>query len=128
MQKGDSFSLRFEVSEKIYSGFIDLFRDGNPLHTNEAFARSKGFKGKVMHGNILGGYLSYFIGEGLPDKNVIIHSQEINYLRPVYLGTVLDLKAEIVEVFDSVKAIEFKFWFENDGIKVAKGKIQIGLI
>lgn len=128
MKKGDTFNRSFAVTEKIYSGFIELFADKNPLHTNEAFAIEKGFEGRVMHGNILGGFLSFFIGECLPSKNVIIHSQEIKYLHPVYLGDTLEFNAVISEVFESVNAVEFKFSFEKSGKRIAKGKIQIGLL
>ena len=128
MKKGNIFSHSFTVTDKIYSGFINLFSDKNPLHTDELFAKEKGFGNKVMHGNILGGFISFFIGECLPIKNVIIHSQEIKYLNPVYLGDVINFKAEISDVFESVAAIEFKFIFEKDNIRIAKGKIQIGII
>ena len=83
MLKGDSFSKEFIIDNEIYIGFINLFKDRNPLHTDIAFAKEKGFNATVMHGNILGGFLSYFIGECLPEKNVIIHSQEIKYYNPV---------------------------------------------
>lgn len=76
---GDTFTERFIVSRHTYEGFIDLFKDRNPLHTSEPFAIAKGFKGMVMHGNILNGYLSYFIGECLPEKNVVIQFQEIHF-------------------------------------------------
>ncbi len=125
---GESFEESFIVSEEIYNGFIQIFKDTNPLHTNENFAIDKGFKGKVMHGNILNGFLSYFIGECLPTKNLIIHSQEIQYKNAVYLNDILLFKAEIIGVYESVKAVEFKFDFKNKFSKtVAKGKIQIGL-
>jgi 3-hydroxybutyryl-CoA dehydratase len=128
MTKGDRFSHTFTVSEEIYNGFIALFHDRNILHTDDDYARSKGFQGKVMQGNILNGFLSYFIGELLPVKNVIIHSQEIKYSKPVYLNDKLDFQAEIAEVFESVNAVEFRYRFEKAGQMVAKGKIQIGLI
>jgi 3-hydroxybutyryl-CoA dehydratase len=125
----DSFSENFTVSNEIYQGFITLFKDKNPLHTNTQFATEKGFQSEVMHGNILNGFLSYFIGEGLPTKNVIIHSQEIQYKNPVYLNDILDFKATVIGVYDSVNAVEFKFDFRNKDAKVvAKGKIQIGLL
>lgn len=127
--KGAIFEANFTVSETVYNGFISIFNDQNPLHTNEQFARDKGFESKVMHGNILGGFLSYFIGESLPTKNVIIHSQEIKYTKPVYLNDELLLIATVNEVYESVNAIEFKYNFlkkENMAV-VAKGKIQIGL-
>ncbi|WP_284653022.1 MaoC/PaaZ C-terminal domain-containing protein [Flavobacterium terrisoli] len=125
----DTFTEKFTVSNEIYHGFITLFKDQNPLHTDALFATEKGFKAEVMHGNILNGFLSYFIGEGLPTKNVIIHSQEIQYKNPVYLNETLDFKATVIGFYESVNAVEFKFDFKNPETKVvAKGKIQIGLL
>lgn len=126
---GDIFNENFTVSDEIYTGFVGLFKDKNPLHTNEEFAVKKGFKGRVMHGNILNGFLSYFIGETMPTKDVIIHSQEIQFKNAVYLNDTLQFKAEIIGFYESVNAVEFKFDFRNSEKKVvAKGKIQIGII
>jgi 3-hydroxybutyryl-CoA dehydratase len=126
---GDKYQETFSVSEEVYQGFVRLFNDRNPLHTDEAFAQGRGFNGKVMHGNILGGFLSYFIGQSLPDKNVIIHSQEIRYKQAVYLNDVLQLQAVVSDIYESVNAVEFKFEFRNAATQVvAKGKMQIGIL
>jgi len=69
MQQGDIYTHAFTVTPGVYDGFIQTFGDRNPLHTDGAFAVSKGFKGPVMHGNILNGFLSFFVGECLPLKN-----------------------------------------------------------
>ncbi|MDN3675785.1 MaoC/PaaZ C-terminal domain-containing protein [Flavobacterium paronense] len=125
----DTFVANFIVSEEIYNGFVVLFKDKNPLHTNRQFATENGFKSEVMHGNILNGFLSYFIGECLPIKNVIIHSQEIQFKNAVYLNDKLEFNAKVTGIYESVKAVEFKYDFKNaDGKIVAKGKIQIGLL
>ena len=129
LKVGTQFQHSFTVDETVYFGFISLFQDNNPLHTNEQFAQAKGFKSKVMHGNILNGFISYFVGECLPDKNVIIHSQEIKYLKPVYLNDKLEMKVVVDAYFESVQTIEFKFYFENqDRFKIARGKISIGIL
>ena len=126
---GDKFSENFHINDKIYQGFINIFNDNNPLHTNHQFANDKGFKGIVMHGNILNGFISYFIGEKLPTKDVIIHSQEIKYKNAVYLNDELLFNAEVIGIYDSVKAVEFKYHFKNHEAKVvSKGKFQIGLL
>ena len=126
---GDIYNQTFTVTNERYSGFIEIFEDKNPLHTNNEFAIGFGFKGKVMHGNILNGFLSYFIGECLPTKDVIIHSQEIQFKNPVYLNDELQFKATILDVYESVNKVEFKFEFRNVEAKVvAKGKIQIGIL
>ncbi|WP_059369946.1 MaoC/PaaZ C-terminal domain-containing protein [Treponema endosymbiont of Eucomonympha sp.] len=119
-----TFEKQFTVSNDVYDGFIRLFQDRNPLHTNQAFAVGKGFRSVVMHGNILNGFLSYFIGEALPVKNVMIYSQEINYKRLVYLNDRLTLKAIVDEVHESVNVVMFKFSFVNQSDEiVAKGTI-----
>lgn len=129
INKGAIFHSSYLVSSKIYNGFTEIFEDNNPLHTDKDFAKSKGFKNCVMYGNILNGFLSHFIGEVLPIKNVIIHSQEIKYSKPVFLNDKLSLTAIVQEVYESVNVIKFNFTFSNKYQQtVAKGKIQIGLI
>jgi 3-hydroxybutyryl-CoA dehydratase len=126
---GDKYTKEFVPTEAVHQSFIDTYLDCNPLHTDEAFAIAHGFEGRVMHGNILNGFLSYFIGEMLPVKNVIIHSQEIAFMNPVYMDDVLQFTAEVKELYESVNAVVFKYKYTNKkGKTVAKGKIQIGLI
>ena len=129
MEKGNLYTNQYMVAEKIYKGFIDIFDDNNPLHTDESFAKEHGMPQVVMHGNILNGFVSHFVGEILPQKNVIIHSQSINFYKPVFLNDTVTLSAELAEVYESVKTYIFKFTFKNqEGVRVAKGTVQIGLI
>jgi 3-hydroxybutyryl-CoA dehydratase len=128
LNPGDGFREEFIVNESVYQSFIKTFSDRNPLHTDEKYAKEHGFRSIVMHGNILGGFLSYFVGERLPIKNIIIHKQEMKFYNPVYLNDKLFLEAKVDEVFESVNAIEIKFKFSKDNQKVAAGTIQIGII
>ena len=129
MKKGDTFRQDFVVSESTYRGFKNIFKDTNLLHTDCSYAQRYGFRQEVMYGNILGGFLSYFVGNCLPIKNVVLHSQEIKFTKPVYLNDFLELITEIEGIFESVNAIEFKFSFRNrQKIEVARGKIQIGIL
>jgi len=129
MQEGSKYIHHFTVTRQVYEHFIAMSGDRNPLHTDAPFARSRGFKDVVMHGNILNGFVSYFIGECLPVKNVVIHAQGIKYPLPVYMDDELEFNAEITGFYESVNTYEFKFFFRNAaGKKVAKGDIQIGLL
>ena len=123
------FTHDFEVSREVYEGFINIFKDRNELHTDEEFAQAKGFKSIVMHGNILNGFLSYFVGECLPFRNVIIHSQEIKFSNPVFLEDNLKLEAKISDIYESVAVFELSFRFKNEsGSSVARGKVQVGVL
>lgn len=125
---GDKFIQHFVVSVGIHQGFIAIFGDRHPLHTDAGYAVARGFRSEVMHGNILNGFLSFFIGECLPDREVMILSQEIKYQRPVYLGDRLVLEARVVDVHHSVDVVEFvcKFRNEADAKIVASAKISVG--
>lgn len=127
MQQGDKYDQEFKITDDVYKGFMSVFKDRNPLHSDREFARSKGFLSEVMHGNILNGFISYFIGECLPEKNVMIYSQKIDFKNPVYLNDVLTLQAEIKAIYESVNTAEIVYYFENrDKVKVAKGMVLIG--
>jgi len=128
-QLNEMFKHQFTVTLDIYNHFQMCSNDRNPLHTDEEFARAKGFPEKVMYGNILNAFVSYFIGECLPTKNVIIHSQEIAFKNHVFMNEKLDFEAHVSGVFEAVNAIEFKYKFiKPDGKIAAKGLIQIGLL
>jgi acyl dehydratase len=82
-----------------------------------------------MHGNILNAFISYFIGECLPVKNVVIQSQSIDFKKPVYINTKIQFIATVDSIVESVNVVIFKFNFQNSqNVVVAKGKIQIGLL
>lgn len=129
LSKGTAFRREFAVSLEVYEGFVRIFNDRNPYHVDDETAQRKGFARRIMHGNILGGFLSYFVGECLPSKEVVILSQEIKFHKPVYLNDTVTLEAEVAEIFESVRMAEIKFEFVNqDKVKVAKGKIAVGFL
>ena len=47
MLKGQEYTQIFQVTDKVYNGFIETFKDTNPLHTDDLFAKEKSFSGKV---------------------------------------------------------------------------------
>jgi acyl dehydratase len=123
---GDTFNSEFILSKDIYDGFINIFNDKNPMHVDLEFAQNYGYSSVVMHGNILNGFISYFIGEELPVKEIVILSQDIKFNNPVYLNDILQLNVSVFEIYESVNVINFKFKFINQkNITVAKGKFQI---
>lgn len=123
------YQHQFVVTQTVYDAFQQSSGDHNPLHTNQEFAQSKGFPECVMYGNILNGFVSYFIGMMLPMPDVIIHSQDIAYKNPVFLNDQLDFSATVEDISEAVNTIIFKYVFRNQkGKVVAKGHVQIGVI
>lgn len=129
IKEGDFFLQNYSVTKNIYTQFINIFKDRNQLHTDKVFATSKLFDDRVMHGAILAGFLSHFIGECLPIKNVLVQSYKLTFIKPVYMNDALILKTSITGIFPSVKTVEFKYKFINQvNQTVAKGNINISII
>lgn len=129
-RKGKRYNNSFIITDTIYSSFINCSLDRNPLHTNDDYAISKGFNERVMHGNILNAFLSYFVGECLEIKNVLIQSQNINFSRPFFLKDILRLEVIVENTYESINTVEFRYKFYNDATneKVAFGKFFISII
>jgi acyl dehydratase len=129
MKEGDLFKVHFTVSEDVFKGFRATFKQENPFHTDDAICQERGYREKIMPGNILSGLVSQFVGEHLPLKDVLFHTLTISFLLPVYVNDELELNAEIVYCSESIPVYEFKGYFKNqEGRKVAKFSIQLGII
>ena len=107
------FNSTIEITEKLLFTFGELAGDYNPLHTDENYAKSKGYKGKVSYGNILGLLISSLVGESLKEYEVMLISQTINYKKPVYLGDTITLKGVIKEINEVLKVVKVKLQFSN---------------
>ncbi len=114
-----------EITESKHKAFIQLSGDVHLLHTDEFYAKNKGFKGKVMHGNLLNCFLSYAIGVHLKIVDVLIINQSINYRNPYYIGDTLVLNLAINSEIEFLPGIEIAFKFMRDSTKIADGKILV---
>ena len=132
-EKAERIEHIYQVSPEVYRAFQVCSGDFNPLHTDVAFAQTKGFNDCVMFGNILNAFVSHFVGMLLPTREVMILSQDISYHKPVFLNDQIALEATVDTVSEAVGIIEFKLKFRriSEGVKpelVAKGHVQIGLL
>ena len=125
---GDKFFHEFKITPEISDLFIKLSLDKNPLHLNDSFSISKGFKSKVIHGNIQNCYLSYFVGEIFPIKEVMILSQSIKFNNPVYENDTLTFESKVINYVESIKVFEFNFKFKNSISIVSQGSLMIKII
>jgi len=123
-----TYTFPYTISEDVFNGFINLFKDNSAIHIDQKYAVSHGFEGKVMHGAILNGFISHFIGCVFPGNNSMILSLDIKYHKPVYLNEMLELRMEVIQRVESLKVIVLSFEFMSN-IKVIKstGKLRIVL-
>ena len=128
VKKGTTFIHKFKVTKKTTNLFVELSQDRNLLHFDDDFSISKGFKSKVTHGNIQNCFLSYFVGELFPIKEVMILSQSIKFKNPVYENDMLTFESKVVNYVESIKVFEFDFKFKNSVNIVSSGSLMIKII
>ena len=125
---GQSWNYEWTISNKVYQGFLNLSNDFNPMHTNSNYAKSKGYKDKIVHGNILSCFISFFIGELLPVKNLVIIGQTIKYENAMYIEDSIKLKSVVSKISESVNFIQFEFQFTKNDLPVASGNINLKIL
>ncbi len=74
------------VEEADVLAFAVVSGDANPVHLDEAYAKTTLMKGRVVHGALLAGFISAVLGAELPGPGAIYLSQTLNFKRPVRIG------------------------------------------
>ena len=126
---GDIFERQLIISEDLMKKFSNISGDLNPLHTNEKFAKNKGFPGRVAYGNILNLMLSALVGMDLNNDSVMLLSQRIDYKKPVFLNDKIIATGTISVISKAVRVVELSIRFVNqEEVLVAKASCSFKCI
>lgn len=126
---GLSQSFDVTVTADMLEKFLAISRDTNPLHTDKAYALSKGFKDQVVYGLLTSAFYSTLVGVHLPGKYCILQGLDIGFSKPVYVGDTLTIAGKVHYINVAYRQLEIKALISNqDGVKVSKAKIKTGLI
>lgn len=120
----------FDITKEKMKQFLNITGDTNPLHNDIVYANEKGYKDVVVYGLLTTSALSTLAGVYLPGKYSLIHSVEINYVKPVFIeSSPLTIKGEVISKDDRFSRITVKVYiFDKNNIKVCRGVMQIGVL
>ena len=117
------------VSEDMLTQFSSITKDVNPLHTDETFAKEKGYDSQVAYGMLTASFLSTLAGVYLPGERSLIHSVDSKFTKPVYVGDTLTVSGQVTECNEIFSVFTMKTVIVNQkGEKVLRGKMQIGVL
>lgn len=130
LKVGTEVSFDYELNEEKMSSFLKITGDKNPLHCDLKYANEKGFSEKVVYGMLTASILSTLAGMYLPGKYSLIHSVEINFIKPVFLSSSpLKIIAEVIEKDNRFYQIKLKYVIINKlNEKVCRGIMKIGFV
>jgi acyl dehydratase len=117
----------YVITPDVYDHFLAAFQDRNPVHVDDAYARSQGFTGKVMHGSILNGFVSHFIGMHFPGKWSLLLSVDLRFSNPSGLGDSIRMEVEVTQKVDARNVVVLDATLSNTtrGCVAARGRIQV---
>jgi 3-hydroxybutyryl-CoA dehydratase len=120
----------YVITPAVYEGFLSIFGDRSPLHADSAYAKRCGFTDILMHGAILNGFISNFVGMVFPGGRSLELSVDIRFVKPTYLGDKLRLQGKIAQKLDAHQVIVLHLTFLNQtsGIAVATGRVQVKMM
>jgi 3-hydroxybutyryl-CoA dehydratase len=98
LQSGQFASMEKTVTEQDVQMFGDATGDHNPVHFDEAYARSTIFRGRVAHGALSIGFISAVIGMKLPGAGTIFVSARTDFKAPVRIGDTVVTTCTIREI------------------------------
>ena len=80
---------------------------------DDAVARKRGFKGRVVHGVLLTAFLSRLVGMHLDQENELLISMDTKFLNPAYIGDRIIVSAKVDLVSESTNSIILKAKIER---------------
>ena len=122
---------QFEVTitDQMLEMFGKISGDHNPLHQNEDFAIGKGYPGRVAYGMLTASFLSTLAGVYLPGEDSLIHSVEVKFTKPVFIGDMITVTGEVVAKNDHFPVFDMNVVMKNQkGEKVLRGCMRVGVI
>jgi acyl dehydratase len=119
---GLTAARRYEFTAQRVGEFADLVEDPAPVHSDENFAKQRGFGGRIVHGLFVQSIISGMLGNDVPGANSVINNLSMKMHNPVLVGECVDYRVEIVALTAAVRAVSINFEGKVNGVCVISGK------
>jgi 3-hydroxybutyryl-CoA dehydratase len=128
IKEGQQASFRTRIDRASVEAFAALTGDISPLHMDDEFAVGRGFDRRVVHGALLGGYVSRLVGVFLPGRNGLLQSMRLKFLKPAYVGDEIEVIGVVTQVSHAVSAMVADVAINRvvDGERLVTGQVQTG--
>jgi 3-hydroxybutyryl-CoA dehydratase len=107
LKPGMSESFSKTVSEHDIAIFGEASGDKNPVHFDEAFAKTTPFKGRIAHGMLTASYISTVLGMKMPGPGTIFLSMTTRFKAPVRIGDTVTATCTVRETVPEKRRVTF---------------------
>ena len=120
---GQTASLTRTITEEEIELFARATGDTNPVHLDAAYAATTRFGRRIAHGMLSASFISAVLGTKFPGPGTIYMKQELAFLRPVYLGDVIEARVTVKQYREEkgILTLDTECWNQH-GEKVVGGE------
>ena len=96
------------VSIADIEAFAAVSGDHNPVHLDDAYAKTTRFKGRIAHGLLGASFISTVLASKLPGPGTVYLGQTLAFKAPVRPGDTLEARAIVIEIRHEKKQVVLK--------------------
>ncbi|MCJ7711572.1 MAG: MaoC family dehydratase [Chloroflexi bacterium] len=123
---GDRASVSKLVSETDIHLYVGMTGDLNPLYTDESYAATQRYHGRVAPGALTAGLVVAVISTRLPGAGSILEREDLRFTAPVRPGDTITAFAEVIEVMAPRGRVRMSTVCKNqDGVVVLEGEVVV---
>jgi len=108
LKPGMSATYERTVTVADIDAFAAVSGDHNPVHLDDAYAKTTMFKGRIAHGMLGASFISTAIASKLPGPGSVYLAQSLSFKAPVRPGDKVETVITVAEVIAEKKRVVLK--------------------
>ncbi|MCB2294117.1 MaoC family dehydratase [Clostridium algoriphilum] len=123
---GQSEEYIKKFTEDDVESYARITGDYNYMHMDEEKAKKSFFKGRIVHGQLVGGLISALLGMKLPGGGNIYLKQSLEFIKPVRINELIKAKVIITEINEKKKVLILDTFCLNEQEEIVlRGKAEV---
>jgi acyl dehydratase len=98
LEVGMTAEIQRTVTEDQIAQFAEASTDYNPVHMDEAYARTTAFRGRIAHGLLPASFVSAVVGTQLPGAGALYLGQTLSFAKPTRIGDTVVARVRVKSI------------------------------
>ncbi len=92
---GHSKKYQYVITQEMIQKFAEVTGDYNPIHVDEAYAKTTKFGKCIAHGMLMGGFFSRCLVETFGGNGIYL-GQDMKFTNPIYVGDEIEVSMTLI--------------------------------
>ncbi len=92
---GHSRKYQYVITQEMIQKFAEVTGDYNPIHVDEAYAKTTKFGKCIAHGMLMGGFFSRCLVETFGGNGIYL-GQDLKFTNPIYVGDEIEISMTLI--------------------------------